>query len=142
MSHAKVTVGDSLTGEIGLGLLILLGVTHDDDEPDLIYLVKKIAQMRIFNDADGKMNLSIQDVKGSFLVVSQFTLYADTKKGNRPSYIEAARPELALSLYEYFCKQLAIDSGLSVEKGEFGADMDVKLLNQGPVTIFIDSKTR
>jgi len=142
VSEASVKVDGNITGEIHQGLLLLLGVGHEDESADIDWLVKKVCGMRIFSDSDDKMNLSIQDVNGSFLVVSQFTLQASTKKGNRPSYINAARPELAVPMYEQFCERLAEVSGLVVEKGIFGADMKVSLLNDGPVTIIIDSKVK
>ena len=122
--------------------MILLGIEASDDTNDADWLIGKIAQMRVFSDQDGKMNLSIQDINGSFLVVSQFTLHAQTAKGNRPSFIKAARPEQAIPLYEYFVAQLKQISGLEVLTGQFGADMQVALVNDGPVTIIIDSKQR
>ena len=115
---------------------------HDDNQDDIDWLVKKCVNMRIFSDDEGKMNLSIKDIQGKFLVVSQFTLNASTKKGNRPSFIKAARPDHAIPVYEAFCATLAVTSGLDVEKGIFGADMKVELLNDGPVTIIIDSKIK
>ena len=142
VSEASVTVEDEVTGAIEQGLLILLGVGTGDEESDLEWLAQKIANLRIFNDQDGKMNRSIIDIEGNFLVVSQFTLHASTKKGTRPSYIKAARPELAEPMYERFCQQLAIITGRSVERGQFGAHMDVRLLNDGPVTIWIDTKNK
>lgn len=135
-------IDGSVVGQIEKGLLVLLGITHDDVELDADWLIKKITGMRIFSDSEDKMNLSIQEVKGSFLVVSQFTLQASTKKGNRPSYIQAARPEQAIPLYEYFCSQLKLQSGLPVETGKFGADMKVSLVNDGPVTIIVDSQLK
>lgn len=142
VSEAKVIIDGAVSGEIEKGLLILLGIEGDDSEADADWLIKKVSALRIFSDEEGKMNLSIQDVKGSFLVVSQFTLHASTKKGNRPSYIKAARPEQAIPLYEYFKQALATETQLPVESGEFGADMKVHLVNDGPVTIWIDSKNR
>jgi len=142
VSEASVSVGGSIAGKIGQGLLILLGVGHEDVQEDADWLVKKLVGMRIFSDSEGKMNLSIKDVQGSFLVVSQFTLQASTKKGNRPSYINAARPDQAIPLYEYFCSALQHSSALPVERGIFGADMQVSLLNDGPVTIIVDSKLK
>jgi len=142
VSRASVTVDNKITGEIGIGFLILLGVVPEDTIEDIDWLVKKCANMRVFSDDEGKMNLSIKDVAGSFLVVSQFTLNASTKKGNRPSFIKAARPDHAIPMYEQFCKSLNISSGLAVEKGIFGADMKVELINDGPVTIIIDSKIK
>ncbi len=142
VSSASVTIDGICVSEIGQGFMILLGIETLDDQTDADWLIGKVLQMRVFSDADGKMNLSIQDVKGSFLVVSQFTLHAMTAKGNRPSFIRAARPEQAIPLYEYFVKQLQLNSGLTVKTGEFGADMQVALVNDGPVTIIIDSKQR
>ena len=140
--HASVTVDNTITGEIEIGFLILLGIVSDDTVDDINWLVNKCMNMRIFSDDNDKMNNSIIDVAGSFLVVSQFTLHASTKKGNRPSFIKAARPEFAIPMYEKFCSELSIKSGLRVEKGIFGADMKVELLNDGPVTIIIDSKIK
>ena len=142
VSEAKVVVDGSVKGAIGSGLLILLGVEEADGQDDIDWLVKKINQLRIFNDDEGKMNLSVQDVDGSFLVVSQFTLFAATKKGNRPSFIRSAKPEKAEVLYEHFKKALAAESGKPVECGIFGADMKVSLINDGPVTIIIDTKNK
>ncbi|MEM1220607.1 MAG: D-aminoacyl-tRNA deacylase [Bacteroidota bacterium] len=142
VTEASVTVRGEITGSIQQGLLILLGVGNDDEEVDLEWLAQKIANLRIFNDEEGKMNRSVVDVDGNFLVVSQFTLHASTKKGTRPSYIKAARPELAEPMYERFCKQLAMISGRTVERGQFGAHMEVRLLNDGPVTIWIDTKNK
>lgn len=142
VSEASVTVEGSVTGRIGPGLLILCGIEHDDTAEDIAWLVPKVAQMRIFGDADGKMNLSVKDIGGGLLVVSQFTLHASTKKGNRPSFIRAARPEQAIPLYEQFMTALEAETGTQVERGIFGADMKVALLNDGPVTIVIDSKAR
>jgi D-tyrosyl-tRNA(Tyr) deacylase len=139
VSRAKVTVGDEVTGEIGKGLLVLLGVSVNDDEADADYLVEKIVNLRIFEDADDKMNLSLVDAGGAMLVVSQFTLYGDTRRGRRPSFIAAAPPERANELYEYFVarSRLQIDK---VETGRFQAMMDVELVNDGPVTIILDSE--
>lgn len=142
VSEAQVKVDGQLIGSIGKGILILLGVEHEDSEEDADYLIQKVSQLRIFNDDEGKMNLSIADVKGRFLVISQFTLHASTKKGNRPSYIRSARPEVAVPLYQYFIENLAITSASKIETGQFGAEMKVMLVNDGPVTILIDSKNR
>jgi D-tyrosyl-tRNA(Tyr) deacylase len=142
VSHASVIVDSKITGQIQIGLLILLGIVNDDVEEDIEWLVNKCANLRIFSDDEGKMNKSIMDIGGSFLVVSQFTLYASTKKGNRPSFIKSARPEYAIPLYEQFCKRLGLKSNLDVQKGIFGADMKVELLNDGPVTIIMDSKIK
>lgn len=141
VSEASVTTNETVHGAIDQGLLLLVGIEHDDNQQDIEWLVKKIAQMRIFSDDEGKMNLSVQDIKGSALVISQFTLHASTKKGNRPSYIKAARPEVAILLYEQFVKSLSAQN-ISVETGEFGADMKVQLLNDGPVTIWLDSRDK
>ena len=140
VSEASVTVEGSVTGAIQQGLLVLLGIEDADSEEDITWLSSKIINLRIFNDADGVMNLSVKDTGGAILLVSQFTLHASTKKGNRPSYIKAARPEVAIPLYEAFIKQLEKELGKSIQTGEFGADMKVGLVNDGPVTIIIDSK--
>lgn len=142
VSQASVKVENDLKGEIKLGFLILLGIVPEDTQEDIIWLINKCINMRVFSDHEGKMNLSIKEVKGSFLVVSQFTLHASTKKGNRPSFIKAARPDYAIPMYEKFCSELKLKSGLLVERGVFGADMQVNLINDGPVTIIIDSKSR
>ncbi|WP_301358847.1 D-aminoacyl-tRNA deacylase [Enterococcus spodopteracolus] len=141
VSQAAVSINEREVGRIDHGLLILLGVHDTDTQTDVDYLIKKIAQMRIFEDEQGKMNLSIEDVKGALLSISQFTLFADTKKGNRPSFIAAARPETAIPLYEAFNEGLR-QRGTTVETGEFGADMAVSLVNDGPVTIIIDSQNK
>jgi D-tyrosyl-tRNA(Tyr) deacylase len=140
--EASVKIDASIKGSIENGILILLGVESADSELDADWVISKISGLRIFSDKEGKMNLSIKDVKGSFLVISQFTLFASTKKGNRPSYIQAARPEQAIPLYEYFVSNLKSETNLTVETGEFGADMKVSLVNDGPVTITIDSKNK
>jgi len=142
VSKASVTVDNNIVGAIQHGFLILLGIEADDDQEDVMWLVNKCMNMRIFSDKDGKMNNSIKDIQGSFLVVSQFTLHASIKKGNRPSFIKAARPDHAIPMYDEFCKTLSTMSSLKVEKGIFGADMEVELLNDGPVTIILDSKER
>jgi len=141
VSQAAVSINEREVGRIDHGLLILLGVHETDTQTDVDYLIKKIAQMRIFEDEQGKMNLSIEDVKGALLSISQFTLFADTKKGNRPSFIAAALPETAIPLYEAFNEGLR-QRGITVETGEFGADMAVSLVNDGPVTIIIDSQNK
>lgn len=142
VSEASVTIEGVEKAEIGKGLLILLGIENEDSEEDIRWLSGKISKMRIFNDAGGVMNDSLVDVDGEVIVVSQFTLHASTKKGNRPSYIKAAKPDVAIPLYEKFVKVLEEETGKSVGTGEFGADMKVALLNDGPVTIIIDSKNR
>ena len=139
VSRAKVTVAGEMVGDIGQGLLILLGVTHEDNENDADLLVDKIVQLRIFNDRNGKMNLSLADVSGEMIVVSQFTLYGDTRRGRRPSFISAASGEQASRLYEYFVEK-ARRNVKKVATGVFGAMMDVELVNDGPVTIILDSK--
>jgi D-tyrosyl-tRNA(Tyr) deacylase len=142
VNQASVTIRGEITGEIGPGLLVLLGIENEDGEADIRWLAKKILQLRIFDDEDGVMNRSVQDIKGGLLIVSQFTLHASTKKGNRPSYIKAAKPDVAVPLYEAMIKELRETSGLKVDTGEFGAYMEVALVNDGPVTIWIDSKNR
>lgn len=142
VSEASVTIDGRISGEIGAGLLILLGIEEADGNEDLEWLANKIVQMRIFNDEDGKMNRSVQDVGGNLLVVSQFTLHASTKKGNRPSFIKAARPEQAVPLYEAFIQLLKEKTGKDIQTGKFGAMMEVRLLNDGPVTIFMDSQNK
>jgi D-tyrosyl-tRNA(Tyr) deacylase len=142
VSQASVTIDTIIKGQIGIGFMILLGITHTDTQEDLEWLSKKIVGLRVFGDAEGKMNLDIATVEGNILLISQFTLHANTKKGNRPSFIEAARPEVAIPLYEKMISQLTQDLGKPIETGEFGADMKVSLLNDGPVTIIIHSKNR
>ena len=141
VSHASVTVNEKVIGKIQRGFLLLVGVTHDDAMEDMEYLVRKIVQMRIFEDEEGKLNRSIQDIGGEILSVSQFTLYADTKKGNRPSFSKAAPGDVAFEMFDQF-NGLLRETGIPVETGQFGADMKVELLNDGPVTILLDSKTR
>jgi len=138
VSEASVKVSAQTIGEIEHGLMVLLGVTHDDTKEDADYLARKICELRIFSDDDGKMNRSLIDVNGSLLSVSQFTLYSDTKKGRRPNFMSAAKPDLAKELYQYF-NQKVNTFGIEVETGEFGALMDVSLVNDGPVTILIDT---
>lgn len=142
ISSASVTIDGKVKSSIGPGLMILLGIGHEDGQEDIDWLVKKIAGLRIFNDDAGVMNRSVVDVSGEVLVVSQFTLMASTKKGNRPSYIGAAGHELAIPLYEQFCAALSAVIGHPVGTGEFGADMKVALVNDGPVTICIDTKNK
>lgn len=142
VTQAGVTIGGMLKSRIGHGLLILIGIEETDGPEDIGWLSGKISRLRVFNDKSGVMNLSISDIDGEILVVSQFTLHASTKKGNRPSYIRSARPEMAVPLYEQFIKQLGHDTGKEIKTGEFGAMMQVQLTNDGPVTIFIDSKAK
>ncbi|WP_424493321.1 D-aminoacyl-tRNA deacylase [Salinimicrobium sp. GXAS 041] len=142
VSHASVTIEGKIKSEIQQGLLILLGIEDEDSDEDIQWLSSKIIKMRIFNDENGVMNDSLQDINGNAIVVSQFTLHASTKKGNRPSYIKAAKPDVAIPLYEKFIQVLEKALGKSVGTGEFGADMKVELLNDGPVTIIIDSKNK
>jgi len=142
VSEASVTVGDTITGQIGLGLLIFLGIEDEDGTDDMEWLARKITKLRIFSDEEGNMNHSVEDVQGGLLVVSQFTLHASTKKGARPSFIRAARPDIAIPLYEKFIKYMEVTSSRPAATGRFGADMKVRLLNDGPVTITIDTKNR
>ncbi len=142
VSEVRVFIDDRIHSEAGNGLLILLGIEDNDLPEDAVWLCQKISAMRIFNDSEGKMNFSVMDIKGQILVVSQFTLHATTKKGNRPGFTKAARPEQAIPLYEFFCTELKKASGHEVKQGVFGADMKVHLVNDGPVTIIMDSKNR
>ena len=142
VSQASVTIDNRVHGQIGAGFLVLLGVTHTDTQEDVEWLSKKIVGMRIFNDADDKMNLDVAAIGGDILLISQFTLHASTKKGNRPGFTEAARPEVAVPLYEQMIARLTHDFGRPIQTGVFGADMKVALLNDGPVTIVIDTKNR
>ncbi len=142
VSEASVTIDQKIKSKIGAGLLILLGIEPDDQKEDILWLIKKISNLRIFPDENKVMNKSIVDKALEMLVISQFTLFASTKKGNRPSYIRAARPDVAIPLYESFVKNLQQVSQLTVETGTFGADMKVKLVNDGPVTICMDSKNK
>jgi len=139
VSEASVEVEDVITGRIGRGVLVFLGIHQNDNEAAADYLAGKVIQLRIFPDGDGKMNLSLQDVAGEMLVVSQFTLYGETRKGNRPSYSQAARPEVAVRLYDYFIK-VCRERGMSVFTGVFQADMKVRLINDGPVTLICNSE--
>ncbi|MYL56109.1 D-aminoacyl-tRNA deacylase [Virgibacillus halodenitrificans] len=139
--EANVQVNNEVVGSINYGYVVLLGVTHEDTEEDAKYLVNKIINLRVFEDQDGKMNFSLKDVEGSLLSISQFTLYGDTKKGRRPNFMQAAKPEVAKSLYEVF-NQLIKDQDIPLETGIFGEMMDVQLINDGPVTLIIDSKDR
>ena len=142
VSKASVTVEGEIISKIGTGLLILLGVENEDAKVDIEWLSRKIVNLRIFNDEEGVMNKSLIEVDGDAIVVSQFTLHASTKKGNRPSYLKAAKPEIAIPAYENFVERLEIDLGKKVGTGVFGADMKVELLNNGPVTIIIDTKSK
>jgi D-tyrosyl-tRNA(Tyr) deacylase len=141
VKEANVKVDNEIVGEISEGLMLLIGVDETDEINDADWLIKKIIDLRIFSDQEGKMNLSVKDISGEILCISQFTLISDYKKGNRPSYIKAAKPEKAIPLFEYF-KQEIKKSGLKIESGIFGADMKVSLLNDGPVTLVFDSKTK
>ena len=142
VSKATVKVNDQFTAQIGEGLLVLLGIEDADTDEDIEWLSSKIIDLRIFNDADGVMNESVLEKKGEIILVSQFTLHASTKKGNRPSYIKASKPDVAIPLYEKMLKQLSVDLGKPIGAGIFGADMKVELLNDGPVTIVIDTKNK
>ncbi|MES2517840.1 MAG: D-aminoacyl-tRNA deacylase [Bacteroidota bacterium] len=142
VSEASVKINGIVKGEIQSGLLVLLGITHTDTAEDMEWLSKKITSIRIFSDNEGKMNLDLATIDGNILLISQFTLYSSTKKGNRPSFMEAARPEIAIPLYEKMIFQLEKDLGKTIQTGEFGADMKIALINDGPVTITIDSKNR
>lgn len=142
VTRASVTVGGKVHGQIGNGLLVLTGIEDADTEADIKWLSGKIVEMRIFNDANGVMNISLKDVGGDILLISQFTLHASTKKGNRPSYSRASKPEIAIPLYEKMIQQLSIDLGKQIQTGIFGADMKVELLNDGPVTIVMDTKNK
>lgn len=142
VSEASVTIDNKINGQINQGFLVLLGITHSDTKEDIEWLGKKIIGLRVFGDQDGKMNLDLASVGGNILLISQFTLHASTKKGNRPSFIEAARPEVATPLYEQMIAFLEKELGKPIQCGIFGADMKVALLNDGPVTIVIDSKNR
>ena len=138
-SRAEVRIDGEITGKIGRGFVVLVGITHNDTREDADFLAKKVAGMRVFEDAEGKMNLSLAEVGGQILSISQFTLYGNARKGNRPSFVEAARPEVAEPLYEYFNQVLREQYGLQVETGRFGANMQVDFVNDGPVTIIVDS---
>ena len=141
VSEANVKVDNHIVGAIGKGLMLLIGVDESDEFSDADWLVKKIIDVRVFSDDDGKMNHSVKDINGEILCISQFTLISDYKKGNRPSYIKAAKPDKAIPLFEYFKEELK-KSGLKIESGIFGADMKVSLINDGPVTLVFDSKTK
>ena len=142
VSSASVEIADKIHGKIGQGLMVLIGIENADTKEDIEWLANKIINLRIFNDAEGVMNISIKENGGEILLVSQFTLHASIKKGNRPSYIKAARPEIAIPLYDEFIAVLQAALGKTIETGEFGADMKVSLVNDGPVTIIIDTKNR
>lgn len=142
VKEASVTVNNEVISLIHSGLLVFVGITDEDDREDVLWLTKKIANIRLFDDDNGVMNLSVMDAGGDILAVSQFTLMASTKKGNRPSYIKAAKPEISVPLYEEFCTEMELAVNKPIQRGVFGADMKVRLLNDGPVTIFIDSKNR
>lgn len=137
VKNAQVEVDGNVVGKIGKGFLVLLGVTHEDTKEQADYLVKKLCKLRVFTDENGKMNLGLKEVKGELLIISQFTLYADCTGGNRPSFIQAAKPDQANEIYEYFCAECE-KNGINVQKGIFGADMKVNLLNDGPVTIILE----
>ena len=142
VSHASVTINGTVKSAIRKGLLVLVGIEDADTEEDIQWICKKIVGLRVFDDEQGVMNKNIQDAGGDILVISQFTLFASTKKGNRPSYIRAAKPDISIPLYEQFCEELGIALGKPVGTGEFGADMKVELLNDGPVTICMDTKNK
>jgi len=142
VSAASVTIENTVKSSIAFGLLVLLGIEEADNQEDIDWLASKIVNLRIFNDTDGVMNVSVKDSGGDIIVVSQFTLHASTKKGNRPSYIKAAKPDTAIPLYETFIKSVEINLGKSIQTGEFGADMKVSMVNDGPVTIIIDTKNK
>ena len=142
VAEASVEINKTEHSKISKGLLVFIGIEENDTNVDIDYLCKKIINLRIFDDSNGVMNDSVIDVKGGIMVISQFTLHASTRKGNRPSYIKAAKPDIAIPIYEQFCKQLNAESGIDIKTGEFGADMKVSLINDGPVTIWIDSKDK
>jgi D-tyrosyl-tRNA(Tyr) deacylase len=142
VSSASVTIETEIVANIQRGLLVLVGIEDDDSQEDINWLSQKIINLRIFGDANEVMNLSVKDIQGEIIIVSQFTLYASTKKGNRPSYIKASKPETAIPLYEKFVKQMELELGKKIQTGKFGADMKVELVNDGPVTIIIDSKNK
>lgn len=142
VTESSVKINGEVKGEIGLGLLVLLGIEEADDASDIEWLSRKIVNLRIFADDDGVMNRSLREINGELLLISQFTLHASTMKGNRPSYIKAAKPDIAIPLYESFISAIERELGITIQTGEFGADMKVALVNDGPVTIIIDSKNR
>lgn len=142
VSESSVTINNEIVAQIQKGLLVLVGIEDADNQEDIVWLTSKIANLRIFADENDVMNLSLKDIDGDMVVVSQFTLHALTKKGNRPSYIKASRPEIAIPLYESFVKQMEMELGKNIQTGQFGADMKVSLVNDGPVTIIIDTKNK
>ena len=142
VQHTSVTIDGQLKSQIGKGLLVLVGIEDRDTQEDIEWLCKKIANLRIFDDENGVMNRSVTETEGEVMVVSQFTLHASTKKGNRPSYIHASKPDFAIPMYESFCAEMGLQIGKNVATGEFGADMKIELLNDGPVTILIDSQNK
>lgn len=142
VAHASVTISNQTKANIALGLLVLVGIEEADTQEDIDWLAAKLVNLRIFNDEQGVMNVSVKDAGGDIIVVSQFTLHASTKKGNRPSYIKAAKPEIAIPLYEEFVTKVQLQLGKPIQTGEFGADMKVELINDGPVTILIDTKNK
>ena len=142
VQHASVTIDGQLKSQIGKGLLVLVGIEARDTQEDIEWLCKKIANLRIFDDENGVMNRSVTETEGEVMVVSQFTLHASTKKGNRPSYIHASKPDVAIPMYEAFCAEMGLQIGKEVQTGTFGADMKVELVNDGPVTIWIDSQNK
>ena len=142
VSQSSVTINEEIVAQIQQGLLVLVGIEDADNQQDINWLTSKIANLRIFGDENEVMNLSLKDINGEMIVVSQFTLHAATKKGNRPSYIKASKPEIAIPLYESFVKQMEIELGKKIQTGQFGADMKVSLVNDGPVTIIIDTKNK
>jgi len=142
VKEASVEIGNEISGTINKGLLIFLGIEHEDGQEDIDWLVKKIINLRVFPDDEDKMNLSLKDIEGELLVVSQFTLHASVKKGNRPSFTKSAKPELAKKLYEDFLETLQLDSVTKIQTGRFGADMQVSLINDGPLTFILDSKVK
>ena len=142
VSESSVSINGEMKGAIGRGLMVLLGIEEADGSDDISWLSRKIVNLRIFDDAEGVMNRSLLETRGDVLLISQFSLHASTKKGNRPSYIKAAKPDIAIPLYRQFIEQLMVDLGKPIQKGEFGADMKVSLVNDGPVTLIIDTKDR
>ena len=142
VKKASVSINENIVGKINQGLLILLGIENEDTESDIKWLIQKIGGLRIFSDAEGKMNLSVSDIQGELLIVSQFTLFASTVKGNRPSFLKSAKPDISIPMYEKFLDTIKKETSLKLETGQFGADMEVSLINDGPVTIIIDSKSR